>query len=361
MADTIKIKIVRIRPNTRHPNARRGPIGVRSHPQFRHIQISPVLTTTVLLARRLDIVAPSQAAAIDLNAIVGKDENEHHEQYRYQQDLFKASAQLIDHFPHMRHQNEDPQRPQAPYKHQNVRWAVHSHILGHQEQKKETAEVDEEVNDAAEVLYERVGREEETVGARLQRDLDAHADDKEVVAHLQLPVVHDLICGTLERHAHARDYGHEDHEPVEIVDQTHEFVKLLVLLVERGLLRVAVRRFRLRVPRVHDHFAEFTQVALASDGEQGFVEIRMVLLEVVFHLVALQLGLEPLVLEHFEIHVAGTVAVREGHLVGGAHAHVLALGDEGVDELLLQELWCRVGAHVVLELVAHGYGSVVFI
>ena len=49
-----------------------------------------------------------------------------------------------------------------------------------------------------------------------------------------------------------------------------------------------------------DHLAELAEVGVAADGEEGLVEVGVVLLQVLLQLVALQLGLLLLVLEHLE-------------------------------------------------------------
>lgn len=53
-------------------------------------------------------------SAIQLNAVAGKYEHQENQQRRYQQDLLEASAQLIDHLSHVRHECEYSQWSNAP-------------------------------------------------------------------------------------------------------------------------------------------------------------------------------------------------------------------------------------------------------
>lgn len=61
----------------------------------------------------LRVVTASQTTAVELDTVAGEDKHQHDEQDGDEEDLFEASTELRDDFPHVRHQDEYAEWPEA--------------------------------------------------------------------------------------------------------------------------------------------------------------------------------------------------------------------------------------------------------
>ena len=124
--------------------------------------------------------------------------------------------------PHVGHERKNPQGPETPQQDKHVGRAVDGDLARRQVNEDHTDREDEEVEHAAKVLDHCVGREEEAVGAHLQRHLDRHEEDEEVLDDLELPGGDQTRRGRLAHHADAGLDGDEDHEPVQVGDEAED-------------------------------------------------------------------------------------------------------------------------------------------
>ena len=71
-----------------------------------------------------------------------------------------------------------------------------------------------------------LGREEESVGTKFEEHFGGHAENEDVFGDLQQRIFDDAIAGSLEQHRDARTGRHQNHDPVQIRNESQQLVNL---------------------------------------------------------------------------------------------------------------------------------------
>lgn len=87
----------------------------------------------------------------------------------YQQNLLEAATHFVDDLAHVRHEDDNAQRPRGSQEHQKLSDAVRGHLSRQPAEEEQTDEKDHHFDVAASVTTQRIRGEEEPVCEDLQR------------------------------------------------------------------------------------------------------------------------------------------------------------------------------------------------